>query len=129
MATLNFPPGSGNVGPTGPTGPAGSNGAAGATGATGSGTGGNFTQTFTNSGTVTLGNTRVLVNSGTAVTITLPDGTIQADVKICNIGAGNGTVAAKVGSASPGNVTLLGSPAMSAVDLIWDTNLGFYVVG
>ena len=148
MATVLFLPGAGNVGPTGPTGPAGSNGTAGATGATGatggtgatgagatgatgptgSGTGGNFTQTLTNSGTIALGNARVLINSGTATAITLPDGTIQADVQICNYGSGVATVSGKIGG-SANAVILQGVPAMSALYLIWDTNLNSYVVG
>lgn len=118
MAEALFSPGPGFVGPAGPAGPAGPPGA---------GSGGDFTQTFTASGTVTLGNTRILVNSASATTITIPDGTTTADMTICNFGSGTCTVTGKIGGAT-NSVILQGSPAMSALSVTWSPTLSTYVV-
>jgi hypothetical protein len=96
----------------------------------GGGSGGGITDvttTYTASGAISLTDTLSMLNSASALAMTVANGTVLAQLTIHNIGAGTATVSGTIEGGS-NSVTLLGNPNGANLVLRWLPSLSTWII-
>lgn len=116
------------AGLTGATGNTGNTGAVGNTGNTGPTAITDVTTTYTASGAITLTDTLSMLNSASALAMTVANGSASViQLTIHNLGAGTATVSGTIESGS-NSVTLLGNPNGADLVLRWLPSLSTWII-